>query len=985
MDNIEFLKRLHGLGFNLMVFREDKTPLVSDYANYLERKKRLSIDTIIEYYQKGYLIAKIEGELYDKDITTEARKIYSFSIEAENNKVKHNQEDGIGIEVTYTILKKFLQHYHIPTDTWVTKTMHDGYRYNYITNAIIKNKEFQNIGIEIIGNKKASIFLGGNYQNYNEIIASTDAITTVDSSMVERLAEGLELLDNIVKALRPYYNKGSRDILCLSLAGYLRKAGYDINFAKLIVECVCIIFKDEEKEVRIKQCVEQTYKKQEENVSAYTIAKNISEDLAKELNKIFYAEDDKNKLISELKVLAKTATRYDLVLGVLRHDLDHGRKEAEFLRNYIFVKEEYATKEECKGNWYKWVGYCWKEVNYNDIIIDLTEYVRKKIEILLKEKEEDPELKRLRIQLKALEVGNDNNNNDKQIKEIKKKIAEIKALYKYCIKTFIECISSGTKRSELLHTLEVNPRFKEFFIYKNMLDHDHNNIVINTLTHLLIYNGERFIAIPHGEETKKYYPTKVMNVRYDRTATCPKFIEFLKLIMNNDTEMMKFITTIAGLCLLKRKEEVAFIFHGYGYNGKSTLLQVIADIMGDYVREGNISLLTAREEEGKNPEFVASAGKHLVIIDEPTKVKIVGSLLKALISTGKRSARTLNARPQEYEKTFNLIISTNPKPIIEDDTIGTYRRLVIIPFTYSIPEDKVILDYHLELLKEREGIFNLFLTALEEYLRVRNIKKIMPEAVKRYTYGLIWERDHIKEFADRYLETAEGVNTPFKEIYEKYTEFCTMKGISPLSKKTVSELLERKKYASIVINRITYKMNCTIKDRPDLEGIHSDIDDDRITTTTTTTTTTATPKATDRTNDNCNTNNSNNNNTNSNNNNNNTNNKTAKKYILAETLQLVEYIQKNFVDYNGVYLCRRCNYTHTPAVLCGCEVRLEELGTISIPLQEDHELIQTLQELCWHANEHDYQEWIASRYPRTVGNNNNNNNNNSGQATADKQ
>ncbi len=322
-----------------------------------------------------------------------------------------------------------------------------------------------------------------------------------------------------------------------------------------------------------------------------------------------------------------------------------------------------------------------------------------------------------------------------------------------------------------------------------------------------------------------------MNVNYNPDARCYNFMNFLMTICSNDKSLAKFLAIIFGTCMIKRKEEIAYIFHGYGSNGKTTLLAVAIDILGDYVREGNITLVTAREDEGKNPEFVASVDKNLVVIDEPIKITIKGSLLKAIISNGKRSARTLNALPKEYEKRFNLIISTNPKPYIDDNTEGTYRKLSIIPFRYSIPREKTIPNYHEELLNEREGIFNLFLIALEEYLKVKNIQKMMPEAAKRYTNDIIWERDHIKEFVDRYLER-EDVNTPFKVIYEAYLEFCKVKKIDDeikLSKRALSNGLDKKGFTSKVLNKITCKINCSLRDPPNLTDIVSDLDDNNTT------------------------------------------------------------------------------------------------------------------------------------------------------------
>ncbi|GIU71232.1 MAG: hypothetical protein KatS3mg003_0711 [Candidatus Nitrosocaldaceae archaeon] len=95
----ELLKWMYNLGIPFMAFRSDKSPIVNDYINYLDHTKRLSLEDTIKYLEEGYLIAKIEGKLFNNEK-------YSFAIEAENNKVKHGK--GLDIGITYTILKRFL-------------------------------------------------------------------------------------------------------------------------------------------------------------------------------------------------------------------------------------------------------------------------------------------------------------------------------------------------------------------------------------------------------------------------------------------------------------------------------------------------------------------------------------------------------------------------------------------------------------------------------------------------------------------------------------------------------------------------------------------------------------------------------------------------------------------------------------------------------------------------------------------------------------
>ncbi|GIU71307.1 MAG: hypothetical protein KatS3mg003_0786 [Candidatus Nitrosocaldaceae archaeon] len=68
---------------------------------------------------------------------------------------------------------------------------------------------------------------------------------------------------------------------------------------------------------------------------------------------------------------------YNLALGLLRYDLDNN-KEAEFIKDYVYVMEKQANRDETKGNWYHWNKCKWEEINYNILVRELNEYIAKK-------------------------------------------------------------------------------------------------------------------------------------------------------------------------------------------------------------------------------------------------------------------------------------------------------------------------------------------------------------------------------------------------------------------------------------------------------------------------------------------------------------------------------------------------------------------------------------------------------------------------------
>jgi putative DNA primase/helicase len=77
--------------------------------------------------------------------------------------------------------------------------------------------------------------------------------------------------------------------------------------------------------------------------------------------------------------------------------------------------------------------------------------------------------------------------------------------------------------------------------------------------------------------------TKIANVVYDPQADCPAWKQFIREIMDFNGEVINFVQTVAGWALTgDTSEQTMFILFGSGANGKSTFLNTIMYLLGDY-------------------------------------------------------------------------------------------------------------------------------------------------------------------------------------------------------------------------------------------------------------------------------------------------------------------------------------------------------------------------------------------------------------------
>lgn len=86
--------------------------------------------------------------------------------------------------------------------------------------------------------------------------------------------------------------------------------------------------------------------------------------------------------------------------------------------------------------------------------------------------------------------------------------------------------------------------------------------------------------------------TKKSRFIYTKDADCPTWNMFLQQIFNKDAQLIHFIQKAMGYALSGDvSEQCLFILWGTGANGKSTFLNVLLHLFGDYAASANIETL----------------------------------------------------------------------------------------------------------------------------------------------------------------------------------------------------------------------------------------------------------------------------------------------------------------------------------------------------------------------------------------------------------
>lgn len=216
--------------------------------------------------------------------------------------------------------------------------------------------------------------------------------------------------------------------------------------------------------------------------------------------------------------------------------------------------------------------------------------------------------------------------------------------------------------------------------------------------------------------------TKMMPVEYDPAAECPAFLDFLERVQPLPS-LQDFLQRWFGYSLtgLTAEQKLVF-FHGAGRNGKSTLVDLIARIMGEYATSVPIESLTGTEQRkggDATPDLVRLPGARMVRASEPEEgIRFREATVKTFTGGEPLLIRRMREEFVEVETVFKLTISGNHKPEIRGDDDGIWRRVLLVPFDVQIPKaERIPLPELVEsLMAEGPGILNWLVAGLIDYL-----------------------------------------------------------------------------------------------------------------------------------------------------------------------------------------------------------------------------------------------------------------------------
>lgn len=252
---------------------------------------------------------------------------------------------------------------------------------------------------------------------------------------------------------------------------------------------------------------------------------------------------------------------------------------------------------------------------------------------------------------------------------------------------------------------------------------------------------------------------------------CPQWLAFLSRITNGNKDRQDYLQRMCGYALTGiTNEQVLLFLYGTGANGKTTFLETIAGVMGDYAEPAPIETFMASFGDRHPTEIAWLQGARLVISIEPDEGKLWNESKVKLLTGGDRiAARRMRQDFFKFIPQFKLMIAGNHKPGLRTADEAMRRRLRLLPFTVTIPESERDPGLADKLRDEWGGVLQW---AIDGCLEWQSKGLQTPETVRVATDDYFDDEDEISQWIEDRCEKKDSHFTPFKNLYDDWTDWC---------------------------------------------------------------------------------------------------------------------------------------------------------------------------------------------------------------------
>jgi putative DNA primase/helicase len=308
-------------------------------------------------------------------------------------------------------------------------------------------------------------------------------------------------------------------------------------------------------------------------------------------------------------------------------------------------------------------------------------------------------------------------------------------------------------------------------------------------THLLgVQNG--VIDLKTGELLRgrpDLYITRRAPVKYTPGLRNVRWEEFINFATGGDKELQDWIQRAVGYTLTgMSNQDVMFLVYGPPGSGKNTFVETIVEALGSEQYAGKLPseiLAASQQNNTSNQYYMAELrGKRMIWVDElPESERLNENQIKTLTGSSNIQGRSPGEKPFTFKAQGKLWITTNHRPMINDDAM--WRRIRPIPWL-NVPENPDP-DLKAYLVDPEGGLPAVLAWAVEGAIKYLGSQQRDPlgwctavsEAAEMYKKN----EDRLGMFLEEETIADEDSHVSVKSLYGIYRYWSEDRGEKPLA------------------------------------------------------------------------------------------------------------------------------------------------------------------------------------------------------------
>jgi putative DNA primase/helicase len=293
---------------------------------------------------------------------------------------------------------------------------------------------------------------------------------------------------------------------------------------------------------------------------------------------------------------------------------------------------------------------------------------------------------------------------------------------------------------------------------------------------------------PHRQDD---FLTKLSPVKYDPESRSELWEQALREWTAGNEELINFLQYAAGYTLTGDiREEVLFFIHGPTNAGKSTFLEALRTVAGDYAKTADFETFLRKKQHNIRDDIAELTGKRFVCSIEVEEGKeLAEGIVKMLTGGDHVRGRPLYRMSFDYLPQFKLWLAANHAPVIKHDDDAIWRRIHRVPFMckFTNPDPTVKAN-----MRDPDKVSAVLTWAVQGCLAWQQAGLHAPAIVQDATRQLRLDMDPLRDFFAECCLFGPQFKTFSAQLHQRHENWAKQNGQRQVDPKTFAAGLKER-------------------------------------------------------------------------------------------------------------------------------------------------------------------------------------------------